>query len=80
MNQKSLRKYLSHIFYVYTEAAGAVFMLAGAALVLACGWQLGFDNIFGILAWHAALLFITVALFDVLYIVRSEARYGHGKV
>lgn len=75
-NRKSLRRNLGRIFSVYTEAGGAVFMLFGALLELTCGAQIGFDNPIGILGWHAAILFTVIALLQVLYIVRREARYS----
>lgn len=75
-HRKSLRKYLSYIFYVYNDAADAVFMLFGAALELFCGWQIGFDNAIGILGWHAAVLFTVIALLQVLHIVRAEGRFN----
>lgn len=81
--RRSLRTYIGHIFYVYNEAASAVFMLFGAILELACGWQIGFDNAIGILGWHGAVLFTAIALLDVLHIVRAENRFAafvHGVI
>jgi hypothetical protein len=75
-HQRSFSRYISHVFYVYSEAAGAVFMLAGAALELACGAALGWDHPIAILAWHAADIFTVIALCMVWSIYRSELRFA----
>lgn len=71
-----MKKTLGRLFYVHTEMAGALFMLFGAALELACGAALGWDHPIAILAWHAAVLFIVAAVCMLWSVYRFEQKYN----
>jgi hypothetical protein len=73
-NRKSLRSYVSYLFYVYSEMGGAVFMLAGAGLELFLGSALGWDHPIAILAWFAAVLFAVIAVCMLWSVYRAEVR------
>ena len=63
-------KQLSRIFYIYTEAACAVFMACAALVELLCGIAIG--GPLSTLAYSASGLFALVAVSCVLYIYVQE--------
>lgn len=68
-------KQLNRIFYIYSEASGAVFMAFSALVEFACGLAIGGDIQLWI-ANPAAGFFASVALLGVLHIIRSERIYA----
>lgn len=66
------RKQLSRIFYIYTEAGFALFLLFGAITEVACGYAI--NGPISIVAYSAAVLFTLFASFLVLYIYIKEQR------
>lgn len=74
MYRKSLRSYVSYLFYVYSEMGGAVMLFVAAALEFACGFALGWDEPIAQLGGYAALFFTLVALCMLWSVYRAEVR------
>jgi predicted membrane protein len=75
-HRKTLRRYLAYLFYVHTNMSGALMMFIAAALELACGAALGWDNPIAILGWFAAVFFAVVAVCMLWSVYRFERRHG----
>src|SRR5258708_39479547 len=65
---------MSRIFYIYNEAAGAVFLTVCALIEFGCGAALG-GPIQTWIANPAGGLFMSFALASVWYIIRTERHY-----
>ena len=62
-------KSLKRLFYIYTEAAMAVFFALGGLLELVCG--LAAPEI-QVIAFPASVAFLAIAMGNVIYIYRCE--------
>lgn len=75
-HRKTLKRYISHLFYVHTEMGGSVAMFLGAGLEIMCGAGLGWDNPIAILAFFAADIFAVIALCMLWSVYRWERRHA----
>jgi len=66
---------LSRIFFIYTEAHMAVFMLAVALIEFICYLAIP-EHFISYVALAAAVAFTAIALSSVLYIVHQERKYS----
>lgn len=75
-HRRTFKRYLSHVFYVYSEASGAVAMLVAALLELACAAALGFDHPFAIIGVIAAAFFGFTAFMFAVHVYTQERKYN----
>lgn len=69
------RKYIAHIFYVYSEASLAVFYAFAAIVEFLGAFLIG--GPIALLLFAASALFTAITIGSVMYIVRMERKYTY---
>lgn len=65
------------VFFIYTEASAAAFMLCGALFELLCGYYLrNTDPLTSWLGYHAAAGFALIGLLSALWVMYQARKHG----